>query len=89
MTIFEMLGQSGLLTVLGMLVVFSFIIVLIICMHVMHFLIDKFVKEKTVEVPKVQRAPARAASVSAPSAAAQDEKAIVAAIAAAIYERDI
>ena len=35
MTITGMLGQSGLLTLLGMCVVFSFIIILIICMTIM------------------------------------------------------
>ena len=36
MTIFQMLGQSGLLTLLGMAVVFAFIIILIVCMNVLH-----------------------------------------------------
>lgn len=36
MTIVQMLSQSGLLTVLGMGVVFSFIIVMILAMHILH-----------------------------------------------------
>lgn len=85
MTIFEMLGQSGLLTVLGMLVVFSFIIVLIICMHIMHFFVAKYVKIEKAEPKKAQKVAAKPTV----SAYAADEKEIVAAIAAAIYEREI
>ena len=35
MTIFEMLGQSGVLTFLGMGVVFSFLVILVICVSIM------------------------------------------------------
>jgi len=35
MTIFEMLGQSGVLTLLGMGVVFSFLVILVICVSCM------------------------------------------------------
>lgn len=39
MTIVQMLTQSGLLTVLGMGVVFCFIVIMIIAMHILHAVI--------------------------------------------------
>ena len=42
MTISEMLQQSGILTLLGMGVVFAFLIVLIACMHLLHGVIHAF-----------------------------------------------
>ena len=77
MTITEMLGQSGLLTLLGMCVVFGFIIILIICMKLLHAF---------VHLCKLDReAPAAPVTTSAPKA---DEVAIVAAIATAIREKE-
>ncbi len=80
MTITEMLGQSGLLTLLGMCVVFSFIIILIICMTILKGVIHacKLDKETSVDTPKA----------SAPVAtAAGNEGAIIAAIAAAVHDK--
>ncbi len=71
MTVAEMLVQSGILTALGMGVVFSFLIIMILGMTALH---------AVVHALKLDRdAPAKKAS--APSA---DNGAIVAAIAAAI-----
>ena len=73
-----MLGQSGLLTLLGMCVVFSFIIILIICMTIMKAVIHalKLDKEEPAETPKA----------SAPASTGNDG-AIIAAIAAAVHDK--
>ncbi len=81
MTISQMLGQSALLTLLGMGVVFSFLIIMILCMRLLHAFVralklDKEETEKTV--------PAAASSAAPP----RDEPA-VAAIAAAVHERQL
>ena len=78
MTITGMLGQSGLLTLLGMCVVFSFIIILIICMTIMKAVIHalKLDKEEPAETPKA----------SAPASTGNDG-AIIAAIAAAVHDK--
>ena len=80
MTIPEMLGQSGILTLLGMCVVFAFLIVLILLMKLTSFIVRAFGwnKEKKEDVP----VPAAAA----PAASGQD-MAVVAAIAAAIKDK--
>ena len=77
MTIIEMLGQSGLLTLLGMCVVFSFIIILIACMKLLQVFVHalKLDKEPTVDAPN--------ASV------VKDDVAIVAAIAAAVHDKQL
>ncbi len=75
MTIIEMLGQSGLLTLLGMCVVFGFIIILIICMKLLQVVIHALKLDK--EEPA---APAN-------KAAAPDNNAVVAAIAAAVHDK--
>jgi len=77
MTIVEMLGQSGLLTLLGMCVVFGFIIILIACMKLLQVLVHAFKldKEPPAEAPK--------ASV------AKDDGAIIAAIAAAVHDKQL
>ncbi|MCR4579877.1 MAG: OadG family protein [Treponema sp.] len=83
MTITEMLGQSGLLTLLGMCVVFGFIIILICCMKLLQTVVHAFKLDK--EAPAAQ---APAATPAAPSAsAAADNGAVVAAIAAAVHDR--
>ncbi|MBQ0052414.1 MAG: OadG family protein [Treponema sp.] len=78
MTIGEMLGQSGILTVLGMCVVFTFLIILIGCMNLLRIAVHAFKLDK--EEPK--------AEASAPVASAVDQKAIVAAIATALHEKN-
>ena len=89
MTIAEMLGQSGTLTLLGMGVVFSFLIILILCMYALHFFIHLFKldkePEKTETSPTARNVPVSQAPSS--SASSQDMGAVVAAIAAAIHEK--
>jgi len=79
MTITEMLGQAGLLTLLGMGVVFSFLIILIISMYALHGVLHLLGKDKD----KPADAP-----VSAAAPAAADETEVVAAIAAAIKAKN-
>lgn len=84
MTISVMLGQSGLLTLLGMGVVFSFIIILIIFMHLLHVIVhalklDKDTAKKSATVKKNGTAAATVPAV--------DTGAVIAAIAAAVRER--
>jgi oxaloacetate decarboxylase gamma subunit len=77
MTIPEMLGQSGMLTVLGMGVVFGFLIILIMCMKLVEILVKVSGLDKEESISSV-----------APSAApAGQNKTIIAAIAAAIKEK--
>ena len=85
MTISEMLGQSGLLTLLGLGVVFAFIIILIFCMKLLQVLVHALKLDKAT----VKKAPATPAATAVSAAApAADAKAIVAAIAAAIREKE-
>lgn len=83
MTIGQMLGQSGILTLLGMGVVFSFLIILILSMYLLHAVIH------ALKLDKADPKPAAGAAPSASSGAAQkaDDGAVVAAIAAALHER--
>lgn len=74
MTIVDMLGQSGILTLLGMGVVFTFLIIMIICMYALHAVLHAL--KMDVDAPEE-----KSASASAP---AQDDKAVVAAIATAL-----
>ncbi|MCQ2576835.1 MAG: OadG family protein [Treponema sp.] len=79
MTITEMLGQSGLLTLLGMCVVFGFIIIMIICMKLLQLFVHvcKLDKETPAETTGKGAAPAQ-----------KNDGAIVAAIAAAIKSKE-
>ena len=71
-----MLGQSAILTVLGIGVVFFFLIVMIICMNILHAVLHALkLDEEKKEV--IQEQPA----------AASDNGSIVAAIAAALHAR--
>ncbi len=80
MTITDMLGQSGLLTLLGMSVVFSFIIILILCMKLLHAIVHAFKLDKDK--------PAESAPVSsAPVESAGNDGEIIAAIAAAVHDK--
>lgn len=80
MTIAEMLNQSLVLTLLGMCVVFSFLIILIISMNVLRAAVHA---AKLDKVPEKPAAPVQTATV-----AAVDQKAIVAAIATALHEKN-
>ena len=74
MTIFDMLGQSGVLTLLGMGVVFSFLIIMVITINLTGKIINKSAYEKEVQpvVSNVQKT--------------EDIFAVTAAISAAVNE---
>ena len=77
MTILDMLRQSGLLTVLGMGVVFLFIIIMIISMHILHSIIHALkldVEKKKEGVGQVASAPI------------QQNNAVIAAIVAFLHK---
>ena len=82
MTISEMLSQSGILTLLGMGVVFSFLIIMILAMTLLHAVIHALGWDKEEKKDPPSAAPA----VS--SAPAADNGAIIAAIAAAVHEKE-
>jgi oxaloacetate decarboxylase gamma subunit len=80
MTITDMLGQSLTLTLLGMGVVFTFLVILIVFM----VLTEKFVKALKLDKEPVENT--FAASMGAVPAA-QNNTAVIAAIAAAVREK--
>ena len=77
MTILDMLRQSGLLTVLGMGVVFLFIIIMIISMHILHSIIHAL----KLDVEKKKESAGQVAS-----APIQQNNAVIAAIAAFLHK---
>ncbi|MBR1912276.1 MAG: OadG family protein [Treponema sp.] len=81
MTISQMLSQSALLTLLGMGVVFSFLIIMIGAMYLLHAVIHALKLDKD-PVQKQAAVPA-ASSTAAPV----DNGAVIAAIAAAVHEK--
>ncbi len=86
MTITEMLSQSGLLTLLGMAVVFSFIIILILSMKLLNVLVHAFKLDK--EKPSENK---KSSSVSQPAVSqpAGNNDEIIAAICAAVHDRQL
>lgn len=78
MTISEMLEQSGVLTLLGMGVVFSFLIIMILAMYLLHAVLHAF---------KLDQDKKEEATSSATPVASVDNNAIVAAIATAVHEK--
>jgi oxaloacetate decarboxylase gamma subunit len=85
MTISEMLSQSGLLTLLGMCVVFGFIIILIGCMKLLQIAVSAFKldkDEKTNATVNVSASPAT------PQVPCQDLN-VIAAIAAAVHDKEL
>lgn len=80
MTVLEMFSQSGILTLLGMGVVFFFLIIMILAMVALHAVIHalKWDAEPAAEQPVA------APSVSVP---AEDNGAVVAAIAAVLKDK--
>ncbi|MBO6219487.1 MAG: OadG family protein [Treponema sp.] len=78
MTIAEMLNQSIILTLLGMCVVFSFLVVMIICMNGLRIFVHATGLDK--EEAKTD--------VAAPVTPAVDQNAVVAAIATALHEKN-
>ena len=79
MTVSEMLSQSGILTLLGMGVVFTFIIIMICSMGLLHGIVHLFKLDREKEEKSVPAAPAQASSA--------DNGAVIAAIAAAVHEK--
>ena len=84
MTISEMLSQSGILTLLGMGVVFSFLIIMIFAMTGLHAVIHAVIHALGWDKEEKKDA-APAAPAAAP---ASDNGAIIAAIAAAVHEKE-
>lgn len=84
MTISEMLGQSALLTLLGMCVVFAFLVILIVCMNLLRIAVHALKLDKD-EVKPVAKSVAKPVAVAKP---AVNKQAIVAAIAAAVHEKE-
>lgn len=80
MTINEMLVQALILTGLGMAVVFSFLIILIICMYALHGVLHLLGKDKDK--------PVEAPVSTAAAAPVADDTEVVAAIAAAIKAKN-
>lgn len=90
MTIVDMLNQSLILTLLGMGVVFSFLIILIVCMTIAQKVIHAMKLDKDVTEPAAGSAtiPSVAPVPSAVSAAVPgQDTAVVAAIAAVLHEK--
>jgi oxaloacetate decarboxylase gamma subunit len=83
MTTAEMFGQSAVLTLLGMGVVFSFLIILIIAITCMGKIVHSLGLDKEPEPPKKALAPV---AVAAPVGGANPTIAITAAISAAVTE---
>lgn len=90
MTISEMLGQSGLLTLLGMLVVFSFIIVLILCMNLLNVIVHAFKldKDKATDKKLDSSSASNPPQVQAMPVSG-DETQVIAAIAAALHDKQL
>jgi len=82
MTITEMLGQSGILTLLGMGVVFAFLVIMIGAMNLLRVLVHAFKLDAEKPETSVQ-----STSASAPEPVASQNNAVVAAIAAAIHDK--
>ncbi len=78
MTILDMLQQSLYLTLLGMGVVFSFLVILIVCMILSH---------KILHAMKLDKEPEETAVPASASTNAGQDAAVVAAIATAIHEK--
>jgi oxaloacetate decarboxylase gamma subunit len=83
MTITDMLGQSAVLTVLGMGVVFGFLIIMVVCVSVMGKIIQGLGGNKAV-------APAPSLQAGFAGADTGKSAAVTAAIAAAVtqYQKD-
>jgi oxaloacetate decarboxylase gamma subunit len=78
MTIVEMLGQSSVLTLLGMGIVFSFLVILIICVSLAGKLIHAIGADKDLQQPK--------SPAGGGAAAGAGNGAVTAAISAAVNE---
>lgn len=81
MTIVEMLGQSGVLSLLGMGIVFGFLIIMVVTITLMGKIVGALSPDKGATAPAGTTAPAAGAKASAGNNAQ-----ITAAIAAAVNE---
>ena len=80
-----MLSQSGLLTLLGMCVVFGFIIILIGCMKLLQIAVSAFKLDKDEKTNATVNVSASPATTQVPS---QDLN-VIAAIAAAVHDKEL
>jgi oxaloacetate decarboxylase gamma subunit len=85
MTIFVMLEQSAVLTVLGMGVVFGFLIIMVLCVSAMGKIIQGLVKNSGAEAPEAAPVFVQAGTVDPGKSTA-----VTAAISAAVtqYQKD-
>ena len=81
MTISEMLGQSGVLTVLGMGIVFSFLVIMVICVTIMGKVIHALGANKDAAQPG-----SGASGGAGPASGPAKSTAVAAAITAAVTE---
>ena len=79
MTIFEMLGQSGVLTLLGMAVVFSFLVIMVLCISLAGKVIHALGLDKDVSGQGGGSSASRTDTEVVPAA-------ITAAVTAAVHE---
>ena len=79
MTIMEMLGQSGVLTVLGMGIVFSFLVIMVVCVSIMGRIIHALGVDKDL----AESAEGGSSQASGP---VKTTAAVTAAITAAVTE---
>ena len=80
MTISQMLNQSGLLTLLGMCVVFAFIVILILCMKLLQIVVHALKLDKDKE-------PKQKVENSSQNIPSNDDEKIIAAISVAIHDK--
>ncbi len=88
MTISQMLSQSVLLTVLGMCVVFVFLIIMIWGMNLLQFVVHALKLDKDTKTETKNKPVAPAPSVASVPVQNVDNNAVIAAIAAAVYEKE-
>jgi len=89
MTILDMLGQSAVLTVLGMGVVFGFLVIMVICVSIMGKIMQGLEGNKGVDV-SLTGAPLPSQAGFTGTTDAGRSRAVAAAIAAAVtqYQKD-
>ena len=82
MTIMEMLGQSGVLTLLGMGIVFSFLVIMVICVTIMGKIVHALGADKDTGAPRA----GGSAGTASPTKNKASATAVAAAITAAVTE---
>lgn len=83
MTISQMLQQSGILTLLGLCVVFGFLIIMILAMNLLRVVVHGLKLDKEPETKGTS-----SSSTSATPVGSADTGAVIAAIAAAVHEKE-